>query len=155
MLSGLTGMVVPAKVTVRLSRPALPPRAALPCGTAAPRHRIPAARVTQVCTCTKAPTPGPSRWQWSAASALVALQTLPAHATPLMSATAAADFDTGRAVLLAAALVLGAIGTVKWQLERHHNGCAAKRADVAKAYSAAVWGLSGRMFACSGCLTAV
>jgi hypothetical protein len=149
MSSGLTGMVVSAKVTARLGRPPLPPRAARPCGTAAPQHHSPAPRTMQVCTCTKRPTPGPSRWQWSAASALVALQTLPAHAGPLISATAAADFDTGRSVLLAAALVLGAIGTVKWQLERHHNGCAMQRADVSKAHSTAVWGLDG------GCALAV
>lgn len=112
------------------SRHGLAPLAAPPGSRPAIRPRQAAGRLVQkrpaACSGVKAPAPGPMPGLMAAgAAALVALQTLPAQAGPLLAATAGfSDVDAARSLLVIAALGFAAFGIISWQTEQASKGCA-------------------------------
>ena len=117
-------------MNARTSRPGLAPLAA-PLGSRTElRPRQAAVRLVRnrpaVCSGTKAPVPSPMPGLMAAgAAALVALQTLPARAGPLLAATAGfSDVDAARSLLVIAALGFAAFSIISWQTEQANMGCA-------------------------------
>lgn len=114
----------------RISRHGVAPLAAPPGSRPALRPRQAACRLVQscpaVCSGIKAPAPSPMPGLMAAgAAALVALQTLPAQAGPLLAATAGfSDVDAARSLLVVAALGFAAFGIISWQTEQANRGCA-------------------------------
>ena len=114
----------------RISRRGVAPLAVIPGSRPALRPRQAAGRLvrnrTAVCSGIKAPAPGPMPGLMAAgAAALVALQTLPAQAGPLLAATAGfSDVDAARSLLVVAALGFAAFGIISWQTEQANKGCA-------------------------------
>ena len=114
----------------RTSRHGIAPLAAPSSSWPALRPRQAAGRLAQsrpaVCSGIKAPAPGPMPGMMAAgAAALVALQTLPAQAGPLLAATGGfSDVDAARSLLVVAALGFAAFGIISWQTEQANKGCA-------------------------------